>query len=179
LPTSIVLEGRQQSGGNQLSWTVPVASGISSFELQRTGDVNAVYQPIGHIPARVSQADDNYSFVDNVPGQGNNLYRLHILYNGGGESYTNVVSLGGDGGPLVSAYPVDKLLNIRIQGESSHNYTVALYNVVGQPIFNRLVNGSAGILQYHRDGAVPKGIYILKVLNTTTGANNTYKIQFK
>jgi len=181
LPTSIVLEGRQQPGGNQLSWTVPVASGISSFELQRTNDANAVYMPIGHMPARVSQTDDVYSYVDNLPGPGSNLYRLHILYDGGGENYTNVVSLGGDNGPLVSAYPnpVDKLLNIRIQGESSHNYTVALYNVVGQCIFTRQVNGSAGILQYHRDGSVPKGIYVLKVLNTTTGANNTYKIQFK
>jgi hypothetical protein len=181
LPTSIVLEGKQLSGSNQLTWKVPVASGITSFELQRTNDVNAVFIPVGNVLAHSSQSDELYTLMDNAPGPGINIYRLHILYGGGGENYTNVVELGGNSGPQIAAYPnpVDRVLNIRIQGEASHNYTLALYNVIGQCIFNRQVNGAAGVLQYHRDAASPTGIYILKVYNVTTGANNTYKIQFK
>ncbi|MBN9380697.1 MAG: T9SS type A sorting domain-containing protein [Chitinophagaceae bacterium] len=183
LPVNITLEGSQLSGGNRLSWTVPVASGIGSFELQRTNDASAVFIPVANIPARASvQQDEAYAFVDNHPGPGSNLYRLHVLYNGGGESYTNVVELGGGGGgPQVSAYPnpVDRTLNIKIQGDASQLYTVALYNVIGQAIFTRQVNGAAGVIQYHRNAAVAPGLYILKIFNTTVGTYNTYKIQFK
>jgi hypothetical protein len=183
LPVDITLEGKQQPGGNRLSWTVPVASGISGFEVQRSNDPEAAYVPVAHIPARAaSQQDEFYAVVDDRPGPGSNFYRLHVLYSGGGESYTNVVALSSDGsGPQVSAYPnpVDRLLNIKIQGEASQRYTIALYNVVGQVIFTRQVNGSAGVIQYHRDAAAAKGLYVLKILNMTTGAYNTYKIQFK
>jgi hypothetical protein len=183
LPVNITLEGKQLSGGNRLTWSVPVASGISGFELQRSSDPEAVYVPVAQIPARVaSQQDDAYSFVDNRPEPGSNFYRLHVLYAGGGENYTNVVAIGGDGsGPQVSAYPnpVDRTLNIKIQGEASQRYTIALYSVVGQALYTRQVNGAAGVIQYHRDATVQKGLYILKILNMTTGAYNTYKLQFK
>ncbi|HVW60783.1 MAG TPA: hypothetical protein VHC48_12125, partial [Puia sp.] len=144
LPVDIVLEGDQVSGDNRLNWTTPVASGIGGFELQRTGDANAVFVPVARVPARTdAQQGQAYVFVDEHPGTGRNLYRLHILYKGGGESYTNVVELGGGSGPQVSAYPnpVDRTLNIDIRGEASQHYTIVLYNVIGQVIFSRQVNG--------------------------------------
>ena len=183
LPVDITLEGKQLPESNRLSWTVPVASGISGFELQRSNDPEAAFVPVAHIPARVaSQQEDAYALMDNRPEPGSNLYRLHVLYAGGGESFTNVVTLGGNGsGPEVSAYPnpVDRMLNIKIQGDAGQRYMIALYNVVGRNIFTRQVNGAAGVIQYHRDASASKGLYILKILNMTTGAYNTYKIQFK
>ena len=183
LPLNIVLEGKQTGNGNQLSWSVPVASDISGFEIQRTNDINAVFVPAGQVPARNTQQEELYNFTDNTPGAGENIYRLHILYKGGGENYSNMVSLGGSnvGGPMISAYPnpVDKVLNIKIQGEASHQYNITLYNVIGQAIFSRQVNGDAGVIQYHRNATAPTGFYILKVLNVTNGSYNTYKIQLK
>lgn len=183
LPVNIVLEGKQTGNGNQLSWSVPVASDIAQFEIQRTNDVNAVFVPVDQVAARNTQQAERYIYTDNAPGAGENIYRLRILYKGGGENYSNVVSLGGSNvsGPMIAAYPnpVDKILNIKIQGEASHQYNITLYNVIGQAVYTRQVNGDVGVVQYHRTAAAPTGFYILKVLNVTTGSYNTYKIQLK
>ncbi|HVU59043.1 MAG TPA: T9SS type A sorting domain-containing protein [Puia sp.] len=178
LPVGVTLEGRQLSGGNQLSWNAS-NTGITGYELQRSNGINAPYDAIGNVSAQPS--GDNYTFMDNDPGQGGHLYRLHIFYNSGGDSYSNTVSLGGKGEPLVSVYPnpVDKLLNIRIQGEPGQRYLVSLYNVIGQCIFARSVDDPSAPILYQRNTSTTKGVYILKVLDTETGAYSTYKLQFK
>src|SRR6185503_5794291 len=76
LPVGVTLEGRQLAGGNQLSWNAS-NTGIKGYELQRNNGINAPYEAIGTVPAGSSEV--NYAFMDNVPGQGSHLYRLHIL----------------------------------------------------------------------------------------------------
>jgi len=178
LPVGVTLEGRQLSGGNQLSWNAS-NTGITGYELQRSNGINMPYDAIGAIPAHLS--GDSYVFMDNAPGLGSHLYRLHIFYNGGDDSYSNTVSLGGNGAPMVSAYPnpVDRLLNIKIAGEPDQRYLVSLYNVIGQCIFTRVVDNISEPIKYQRNASTATGMYILKVLNTATGAYSTYKIQFK
>jgi len=56
---------------------------------------------------------------------------------------------------------------------------VSLYNVIGQCIFTRMVDNISAPVQYQRNASTATGMYILKVLNTATGAYSTYKIQFK
>jgi hypothetical protein len=178
LPVGVTLTGQQLSAGNQLGWNAS-STGITGYEVQRSDGINSPYTAIGNVPARAD--DENYFFMDKAPGQGSHLYRLHIFYNGGGDSYSNTVSLGGNGEPLVSVYPnpVDKLLNIRIQGEAGQQYLVSLYNVLGQCIFTRVVDNISAPIQYERNNFAKTGVYILKVLNSVTGAYSTYKIQFK
>jgi hypothetical protein len=178
LPVGVTLEGRQLAGGNQLSWNAS-NTGITGYELQRNNGINAPYEAIGTVPAGSSEV--NYAFMDNAPGQGSHLYRLHILYNDGSDSYSNTVSLGGKDEPMVSVYPnpVNRLLNIRIAGEPGQCYLVSLYNVIGQCIFTRVVDNISASIQYERNASTPTGTYVLKVLNTVTGTYSTYKIQFK
>lgn len=178
LPVGVTLEGRQLSGGNQLIWNAS-NTGITAYEVQRSNGINAPYDAIGTVPG--GSSDGNYMFMDHAPGQGGHLYRLHIFYNGGGDSYSNTVSLGGNGEPVVSVYPnpVSRQLNIRIQGEPDQRYLVALYNVIGQCIFTRMVDNISAPILYERNASTPTGMYILKVLNTVTGAYSTYKIPFK
>jgi len=178
LQVGVTLTGQHLAGGNQLGWNAS-NTGITGYEVQRSSGINAPYDAIGTVPAGTS--DGNYVFMDKDPGEGSHLYRLHIFYNAGGDSYSNTVSLGGNGEPMVSVYPnpVDRLLNIKIQGEPDQRYLVSLYNVIGQCIFTKVVDNISTPIQYGRNASTPTGVYVLKVLNTVTGAYSTYKIQFK
>jgi hypothetical protein len=178
LPVGITLEGRQMAAGNQLSWNAS-STGITEYEVQRNNGINTPYSAIGTVPGRLT--DDSYVFMDNNPEAGNHLYRLHVFYSGGGDGYSNTISLGGNGEPMVSVFPnpVDRQLNIRIQGESDQRYLVTLYNMLGQSIFTRVVDDISTAIQYERNASTKTGIYVLKVLNTVTGAYGTYKIQFR
>jgi hypothetical protein len=178
LPVGVTLEGRQMAAGNQLSWNA-TNTGVSGFEVQRSNGVNSPFTAIGTVPA--GSSDIGYVFMDKAPEPGNHLYRLHIFYNAGGDAYSNTISLGGNGEPIVTVFPnpVDKLLSIRIQGEPDQRYLVSLYNVLGQCIFTRTVDNTAAPVLYERNAYMKTGMYVLKVLNTVTGAYSTYKIQFK
>jgi hypothetical protein len=177
LPVGITLEGKAMSNSNQLSWNA--SSGVREYELQRSHGVNTPYVHIGVVHADAS--DGNYIFMDNAPGDGSFLYRLHIIYDGGNDSYSNVVQLGETSGPVVTVYPnpVDRLLNIRILGGAGRRYMVSLYSVAGECVFSRIADNSSMPIQYERNAAMVKGMYILKVLDTEAGTYSTYKLQFR
>lgn len=181
LPVNAVLVGKASNGMNQLSWRVDNDYQVSIYEVQRSAGGDAPFATIGTVAAGMMRTDGAYHFDDKSPLDGGGTYRVHILSQGGHEEYSNVVLIREGSGSDISVYPnpVDKILNISIRGGVGQHYLLSLYNVVGQMVYTKAMDCTSGTIVYNRGENLPSGVYILKVMNTTSGESSTYKIRFR
>lgn len=149
-PLPVTLTGfKAVQSGNQviLNWKTTAEYNLLRYEIERSSD-GITFSKIGEVPARNSHIADDYHYTDVQPFGGNNYYRLRILDNDGTKKFTAVVRvrIGGSSPDLhIFPNPVTGLsINMQMQNMVAGQYTLRLYNLLGQVVFTRLVNHPGG-----------------------------------
>lgn len=175
LPVELIsFEGRIVQEGNQLTWRTATETNNDHFELERSED-GATFGWLADIAAvGNSQQVTSYVFVDQLPQNGLNYYRLMQVDEDGTFTYSPVVVLNN------SRKDKDDCLVRTLESEglymlhcaASDRTTLQLISPAGQPIHTAVFGGSAMLEVDLRRYA--SGIYFARITDGTTV--KTYKL---
>jgi hypothetical protein len=109
-----------------------------------------------------------YNFTDMNPLGGNNHYRLKMIATDNRSAYSNTLVLGKEQTEEISVYPnpVKDNFTIRFKAKENQRYKIMFLNngnqVMQQTIFSTVGNGT---IDMKRPSGLPKGVYMLKIIN--------------
>jgi hypothetical protein len=173
LPVTLVSFTASKEGRiSVLNWETTSETNSDYFQVQRSANAKN-WEDLGSVSARgESNALVKYSFNDNAPRGGANLYRLKMVDKDGSFAYSRIRELSYAGGVHVTVYPnpVSNTLYI-IEAEAGTLKEAALFNMKGQKVYQSSV---AGLQQIDVKSLIP-GIYIVKTTQTN-GTESSQKI---
>ncbi len=120
---------------------------------------------------------NNYSCLASHVVMGNNYYRIKAIENNGKVSYSQIVKLkiGSGKAASISVYPnpvKDGVVQLQLSDIEQGEYTIRIINIAGKEFFTKVINHLGGSsIQNISIKEVPKGTYILQVLNNKTLLN--------
>jgi hypothetical protein len=147
-----------------LSWTATDQTGLASFRVMRSSD-GANWQQIGQVAASGNAVGpDNYLFIDPSPLNGNNAYRLQMVNQDGGISWSSIVEVGFQ--PASSSItlfpnPTSDQVVIQYPGQWLSASTIRLYSAIGETLPLHITAGT-GIATLSLTG-LAQGVYFLQV----------------
>lgn len=181
LPVRITSFTGQLSGNDALlSWKVADEEGIKEYQVERSIG-SAAFSYIGTVTATNDPAKNIYNFTDpRIPG-GRIKYRLKIISENGSSLYSNIVEIIHDAVFITAApNPVKQELSVSISAKSDAVYSIRLFNLSGQVVHQQTTNRiRSGVFRIHRDGRMPSGFYLLKVMNMEDGKEFVEKLIFE
>ncbi|HLX66221.1 MAG TPA: T9SS type A sorting domain-containing protein [Puia sp.] len=153
-----------------LNWTATGQTDGDHFKVERSPD-GANWQQIGSVLTQPgSMGSTPYQFVDSLPLNGANFYRLAWVEADGSEGWSKIreVSFAGTGSSIVHVYPNPAADEIYVQypGQRLTAGGIRLFSVTGQEVFVS-VQGGLGVATVSLKGLAP-GVYFLQV-KTATG----------
>ncbi|MHA4740632.1 T9SS type A sorting domain-containing protein [Dyadobacter sp. MSC1_007] len=106
LPVTLVsFEARKTEASSILTWVTSAETNSDHFEIQRSTD-SKTWKGIGAVNAQGdSKGKKEYSYTDNLPEDGENLYRLRMVDKDGTFAYSRVRSVRFEGQGNIVAYP--------------------------------------------------------------------------
>ena len=137
-PLPVTLEsftGKNSGVVNHLSWKTTAEKNFSHFELQRSAD-GIRFDKVTSINANKVATGSSYTYTDEHPLQGINIYRLNMVDIDGRAALSDVVKLvvaSGDG-LSVNVYPnpVTQQLQVNVAGKIGDKAQIQLININGQ-----------------------------------------------
>jgi hypothetical protein len=176
LPVDITLNGAKQNDGNRLYWNNP-SQEIKEYSLQRSEKNTAGFKSIGNGFALNGVV---VSFTDKEPFTGNNYYRLKYTDERGNARYSNVVLIKNSKFDIsVYPNPVQSSLFVSVKNTRPVNYSVEMYNMMGQKVISQVYNNIQNLLLEYPRGSISGGIYTLVITNIQTNEKETYKVVYK
>lgn len=151
-----------------LKWETTSEIGVKDLVIERSFD-GTNWKAIGTKLANGSRLVNVYEFIDALPLEGINLYRIKQRSAGGTFSYsvTRTVRLAGDPFSIAAMpNPATRLEKVAIKGNPNHPYQLMLLNAQGQKLMEaKAINGnnSLDLIQFS------PGAYIIRVEDKTTG----------
>ncbi|NIJ51951.1 T9SS type A sorting domain-containing protein [Dyadobacter arcticus] len=166
LPVTLVnFNARKVENSTALTWQTSDETNSDHFEIQRSHE-GKQWSEIGNVSSsRESKVLTSYSFTDETPVSGDNLYRLKMIDQDGTFAYSRIVSLGFEGMEKIILFP-----NPVVSGMIRLNFTgtlpeISLFDVTGKLIPTDTEQiGQSGLL-VKPETKLPAGLYIL-----TTGS---------
>jgi hypothetical protein len=148
------------TSGIELSWTTATEVNNMGFEIQRLDEALDTWQPIGFVQGHYNHNGLlQYSFLDQLPMEGVNYYRLKQMDFDGAFEYF---------GPVAALHGQDNLeLSIRIVKSQNSYFIVVpgheagqieIFDMHGRLIMSRFASG-------HIDVPLTKGAYIVRFFN--------------
>jgi len=172
LPVTLTsVKAYQQNSGINVSWNTQNESGMQQYEVEQSTTGNN-FAKVNTTAAKNGTAN-SYSWFDASPAQGNNYYRIKAVSLNGEVKYSNivVVKLGGKGNEM-SVYPnpvKGNTISLSLNGLSKGNYTMSVFNQLGQQVLNRVINHNGGNATQTVDlSSLATGIYELRLSNGQT-----------
>lgn len=152
-----------------LNWETTSEINSDHFQIQRSSDAKN-WVEIGTVYATgEGRSLSTYSFHDNSPLQGSNLYRLKMIDKDGSFSYSRIRELNFANGIKVYVYPNPVSSTLYFGGFTSLSLKeIHIYNVRGQLIFKSTTISEPGIDVKH---FLP-GMYLLKTIFTDGTVSN-------
>jgi hypothetical protein len=151
-----------------LNWTADIETDFSNYEVQYSSD-GKDFTTIASLPPQATSR--NYSFLQNNPPQGKAFYRLRMVDIDGKSEFSKTIAMKLDcGNRQVFVYPnpVTDVLNINISNSQDNSTRAKLFDANGRLIYsNNMVSGTNTINMAN----LPKGIYLLQLINTTEVQN--------
>ena len=125
---------------NQLFWTAEITPGTEKIIIEKSSDA-VRFESIATLSGDDILKSSN-SFNDFKPYSGSNYYRLQLVSNTGEKEYSNTILLKRNDKFLMSVNPnpVKDLANIQISSESTGDYTLELYNMLGKQIIRKNIS---------------------------------------
>jgi hypothetical protein len=180
LPAPLQLSARKIAEGNQLSWNVEPGAKDIEYRLERKAEGEDNYTTIALIGARNGSLQPQYTFLDDQPGAGANLYRVKRTA-AGKVSYSNTVTVSNkEYGVAVYPNPVKEQFTVTINNKVAANYRIALYSIDGGEVFHKqLYNITNMTTNYATPAGLAKGTYILRITNQSANTTENVKLLFQ
>ena len=145
-----------------LQWTAATEINTSHYEIERSAEGTG-FSAIGQVAAGAPALQ--YSFTDQSPLPGTNLYRLRMVDQDGSFSYSAIkaVTLATTTAQDVYPNPATTSVTITIKAESRVVETLQLYNTAGVLLKEETLTLSPGINKKQLGiASLPAGIYWIK-----------------
>jgi hypothetical protein len=179
LPISkLTLQASFKNGAVNVNWQTIEEIQLYGYEVESSSDA-IQFKKIISVTAR-NESVNNYTAIDPTAQTGIWYYRLKIINQDGSFKYSNVavINLNIKSGDLMT-YPNPvrgNSLSVQVNNVPKGNYSVKLYNLVGQQLLHENVkignaNSSTTILLEWKPQEVPDGNYSVVLTN-----ENGYKI---
>ncbi len=183
-PTTLAVNGIVASAtlNNRIatiSWNTIGEKGVSRFEIEKSSDAKN-FTKLSEATAK-NTASASYSTTDNSV-TATTYYRVKAISELGAISFSNVAKLLITNHDLgITLYPnpiiAGKTLNVSLNNVAAGKYSVAITNVLGQPVQEAAINhaGSSASHSITVNGALAAGTYNVSIRN----ANNQIVYQSK
>ncbi|HRP89397.1 MAG TPA: S8 family serine peptidase [Edaphocola sp.] len=177
-PAPIHLEyfkGYSQKTKNYLNWKSGIEKNADKYILERSSN-GKDFKMILSVNAK-NKNGTSYQYIDELPLEGDNFYRLRLESFDDKSTYSSIVKLNNSINQnfVLTAIPnpVNSHLNVNIQGQLSENGIVTLVDVIGRVLYKKKVtqsefginmeafNNGVYLLQY-QDGIIKQSIKIVK-----------------
>lgn len=163
LPIKLVyFNGSVMDGHISLYWEIGSGSNAISFRVERSRNGDT-YKTIGNVAAQAGDNTWQYSFTDDLPGAGNNFYRLVMEDADHQLSYSNVVVLDPATTNRIRIYPNPVKDRVTINIGNTSNDMISLINSNGQIMLTRSFSGDSTITLDLSGYAT--GMYLLRIVN--------------
>jgi hypothetical protein len=172
LPVTLVnFDARKDNNTNEqsrslISWRTATEVNSDYFEIQHSLTSGKSWHKVGVVSAKSeSTVIVDYSYVDNNPSNGNNLYRLKMVDKDGTFAFSRIVNLNFENIPELIAYPnpvvSDKLYIRQINSEESRK--IEIFDINGNKMFQNDNGKNYTELDVK---SYPAGLYMLHVTDT-------------
>lgn len=170
-PSSLPVEwlsfdGQVEDQGIKLEWVTALEIENDFFSIERRNQ-DEDWQPIGKVKGQgTTDSPTSYSFVDNNPANGSNVYRIRQVDFDGGFDYSRQIEVSFLSEDL-TVYPNPTYDKINISGVTDLKFIqIELFSTTGQLLKSEIkkLNGSAYNINLDIS-ELPEGNYILRVDN--------------
>jgi hypothetical protein len=164
-------EAFSSEAGNVIEWSTILEANLAKYEIERSID-NKPFEKIGEIKARGVQSSVTsvYSFTDNKPVAGKNIYRLKMVDTRNGFKLSANKSVSSNGHVLFNAdfhtYPNPSRPGdaIHVYVKEKGEYTMQVFSLTGKMVFSVNANGGgASGLTVNLPSQIGKGFYVMRV----------------
>jgi hypothetical protein len=147
-----------------LDWAIREGTEVERFEIERSAD-GSKWEQIGEVsPYATTDAGSGYSFSDNTPLEGINIYRLKIAGMDGTLTYSPSRQISFKiAANTIRVYPNPAIRTINI--EAAEDSKIAVYNMIGQHIEVPATN--SGRLSILNVSTLAAGNYTIHVLDVS------------
>lgn len=169
------IKGTRQNNDIRIEWKTENESNMKDYTIERSDDGNhfSVVKAIG----ANNLSANTYSWLDVLPGDRNNYYRIIIAEMDGKTTRSPVVKISGDEETVrINIFPnpvVNNTIHLELADQVAGNYTIRVLNNSGQVIYQGKINHYGGnLIQTIRPNKpMIKGVYQVEVF---TPANTTF-----
>jgi len=171
LPVTLVdFTAQKENDDVVLNWSTATELNTQSFNIERSDDNGKTWETIGEVLAKGnSAATETYSFTDNSPLNGTNLYRLQEQDNNGSLTYSEIKQIYINTEVSMNVYPnpvnEEEALNIQLAGLTQGSYKITLVSSSGQIIKElplQMTNNSSVTLVIPTAG-MARGTYMITI----------------
>ncbi len=172
LPVTLTnVKAFQQNNGITVAWNTQSESGMQQYEVEKSANGTS-FSKVNTTPAKAGTSN-SYNYFDATPINGANYYRIKAISLNGDVKYSTIVVVRlGDKGTTLSVYPnpvKGNTVSIALNGLSKGNYTLSVFNQLGQQVLNRVVAHNGGNATQTIDlGKLSAGLYELRLSNGET-----------
>ncbi|MEO6686429.1 MAG: T9SS type A sorting domain-containing protein [Dyadobacter sp.] len=162
-----------EAASSLLYWTTSSETNSDHFDIERSL-TGKNWNKIGNVAANGESVKQvNYSFIDNQPESGENLYRLRMVDNDGTFAYSRIQSLTFDGvNSDLSVYPNPSADKLFIRDYSTVK-DVSVSDLNGITVYKSAsVKSGTGFIEL---ATLSQGMYIVKITRDN-GTLSTHKI---
>lgn len=178
LPVSMKLSGKTIDGKNELVWSVEEGKEAVQYRVERKSAGDQQFITMGTVAPLSNSSSDHYTFTDNVPVAGDNLYRIHSIDRSGKSTYSNTINIKGSRTALqVYPNPVKDEFFVSVSSAAACNYQVDLMDINGKMISTKTVYHIKTAVIANKLPTLSSGIYILRVTNTSNGDVQYFKMK--
>jgi hypothetical protein len=153
----------------QLKWTLLDQVNNKGFEIQRSAN-GIQYESLDFVDAANSLLNSNYTFYENAPLNGANIYRIRQVDKDGSSSFSNSITIRLNNKNNFTIYPNPVKDFITIQSATSDNIKYIIFDLFGKKILSGTVSNNQKISIQK----IPNGIYSLQL--NTGNIDQTFKL---
>jgi hypothetical protein len=172
LPVTLTnVKAYQQNAGIAVEWNTQSESSMQQYEVEKSANGTNFVKV--NTTAAKSGTTNSYNYFDATPFSGANYYRIKAISLNGDVKYSSIVVVRlNTKGTKVTLYPnpvKGDQINLELSGLEKGNYTVSLFNQLGQQVMNRSIqHNGTNATQTINIGTIPSGVYELRLANGTT-----------
>lgn len=173
------ISANRLNGLAKINWNIETEINTANYVIERSVD-GANFSAIGAVDANNA---GKYNFIDAASSDATSYYRIKAVDKDGSFAYSAVVFTTGDKQiATVTVYPnpiTNKQVNVQLANLSKGNYSIEVYNNLGQAILSKAIqfDGGTTSLSLQLPISVNTGLYRLSVSNGVTRINKTISVQ--
>ncbi len=182
LPTTFLnVSAVYKNAGIDVSWITANETNIDKYEVEESNDgIN--FTKATELKAN-NASTNNYNWFDATVVNGDNFYRIKAVEKNGAIKFSNVVKVKiGSKVSDFSVYPnpvKGGVVSLQFSNIEKGNYTVKVYNNIGQEVFAKNINhnGGSSSQSINIGTHIPAGKYNLQISNGTTVVTKTVVVE--